>query len=522
MTAVYDIPSIQRALRASMNNPCPEAISAVNDMNRIRRLATLVGDKLELGGYDASQESVTKAICEYADVLSRPWKGINTVGDRVFQRAMSRSLVFACEEGHSASDIGLVDTSEGDNTGERSPVEGRPQGNQNSDADGDESDGDTPTDGQGNGQGNGMTENGDNPDGDGNGDGRDDSGTADGEADDNGQASESDGDGESDEDGSDESDGSDGESDESDGGDDESDNDGDKPDRQAMDGEETTTEEDGMSNVPQVPDMEIENDGYIKPKVYDMVEDLINSGFKVLLTGPRGTGKTELAMRIARKNEYRFFMLTSPQERTEVTGYADAVGNEVKTEITKAVTEDCMLLIEEMDRSMPEALIPLNAMLANGVMDVPVRGVITVSPDCRIIATANTSGTGANEEYGTANKLDASTLDRFVVVHMDYEHDIDVACAGGDLTLVKFIEDWRHACDANMFTSCIVSYRGVSNIAKLIKKYDVDTVLKIALIKSAIGVDELRVIYSSLEDKRNKFAMSVHRILDEMSATASQ
>ena len=136
-----------------------------------------------------------------------------------------------------------------------------------------------------------------------------------------------------------------------------------------------------------------EADGYLKPKEYDLVKSLIEDGYNVLLVGPRGTGKTEMALRIFSELERRLYMLTSPQTRHEVTGYADANGVEVPTQITQAITDpQGGLLLEEMDRSMPEALIPMNAMLANGVMDVPVRGMVKVEPTLAIIATANTKG----------------------------------------------------------------------------------------------------------------------------------
>lgn len=268
---------------------------------------------------------------------------------------------------------------------------------------------------------------------------------------------------------------------------------------------------------PRVP----EPDGYLKPENYDLVKDLVQDGFKVMLVGPRGTGKTEMALRIFSELERRLYMLTSPQTRYEVTGYADANGVEVPTQITQAITDpQGGLLLEEMDRSMPEALIPMNAMLANGVMDVPVRGMVKVEPTLAIIATANTNGHGRTEEYGTAQRLDASTLDRFVVVHVGYDRAIDEACAVNakgkvDNRLVDFITDYRKVCLANGLGEYTVSYRGVRNIKKLADKHGIRTALELALVKDCISKDDLATICGAMKC-RNAYANELKVIQEAM------
>lgn len=268
---------------------------------------------------------------------------------------------------------------------------------------------------------------------------------------------------------------------------------------------------------PRVP----EPDGYLKPENYDLVKDLVQDGFKVMLVGPRGTGKTEMALRIFSELERRLYMLTSPQTRYEVTGYADANGVEVPTQITQAITDpQGGLLLEEMDRSMPEALIPMNAMLANGVMDVPVRGMVKVEPTLAIIATANTNGHGRTEEYGTAQRLDASTLDRFVVVHVGYDRAIDEACAVNakgkvDNRLVDFITDYRKVCLANGLGEYTVSYRGVRNIKKLADKHGIRAALELALVKDCISKDDLATICGAMKC-RNAYANELKVIQEAM------
>lgn len=256
-----------------------------------------------------------------------------------------------------------------------------------------------------------------------------------------------------------------------------------------------------------------EPDGYMKPSKYDLVLGFARDGYNILLTGPKGAGKTEMAFRIIGELEKRLFMLTSPQTRYEVTGYTDANGKEVPTQITLAITQPSGLLIEEMDRSMPEALIPLNAMLANKRMDVPGRGVVEVDPQCLIIATANTSGNGADDAYGTAQQLDASTLDRFVTVRIDYEREIDEVCAKDakgkvDTRLVDFITEFRRACEINQFTRYMVSYRGVKNFKQVADKYGVPVAIETVLLKDMVPKEDLEILCNTIKC-RNMYAMAL-------------
>lgn len=325
-----------------------------------------------------------------------------------------------------------------------------------------------------------------------------------------------DGDGEGKKDGEAGDDGKDGED-----GDGDSSGDGEGEGKEGGDGEEGETGDGdgdgGEGETPTPQPRTPEPDGYLKPEKYDLVKSLVEDGYNVLLVGPRGTGKTEMALRIFRELNKKLYMLTSPQTRYEVTGYADANGNEVPTQITQAITDPTGgLLLEELDRSMPEALIPMNAMLANGVMDVPVRGMVTVEPTLGIIATANTNGHGRTEEYGTAQRLDASTLDRFVVVHVGYDRAIDEACAVNakgkvDNRLVDFIADYRNACLSNGLGEYTVSYRGVRNIKKLADKHGIRVALEIGLIKDAINKDDLATICGAMKC-RNGYANELKQV----------
>ena len=454
---------LKNAITSKGLTPTTGALKKINSVPSITILANQVWTKLQLLGYKESD--VGPAIAMYAESLAKDWKGAATLTERIV--AKYTAAVPAGDGAEGEGDPGeapKVPQEERRQEGGDDGAGDGGQGDQDGDGDGDQKD-----DGQGDQKGKEKApqEGGEQREGEG-----------EGEGDESEEAPQESGDGDEQEV---ESDGA---------GDDE----GDQPQPQPQ---------------PRVP----EPDGYMKPSKYDLVLGFAKDGYNILLTGPKGAGKTEMAFRIIGELEKRLFMLTSPQTRYEVTGYQDANGKEVPTQITLAITQPSGLLIEEMDRSMPEALIPLNAMLANKRMDVPGRGVVEVDPQCLIIATANTSGNGADDAYGTAQQLDASTLDRFVTVRIDYEREIDEVCAKDakgkvDTRLVDFITEFRRACEVNQFTRYMVSYRGVKNFKQVADKYGVPVAIETVLLKDMVPREDLEILCNTIKC-RNMYAMAL-------------
>ena len=79
--------------------------------------------------------------------------------------------------------------------------------------------------------------------------------------------------------------------------------------------------------------------------------------------------------------------------------------------------------MDEMDASIPETLIILNAAIANRYFDFP-NGKVSANPNFRVIAAGNTVGTGADNNYTGRYCLDRASLDRFAMVNIDYSEKI--------------------------------------------------------------------------------------------------
>ena len=289
--------------------------------------------------------------------------------------------------------------------------------------------------------------------------------------------------------------------------------------------EQEENEEEGENESPKYPPVD---EDYIPPESWDQLCAIIEYNKanpkrrkNVILVGPKGTGKTEMVFQAAKKffadSNPEPFALTAPQQEWKIVGYADANGKEVSVPFLKGYMSPGIILIDEIDRSQPEALIAVNMGLANRCMDTPTRGLVHQHPECTVIATANTSGTGATNEYGTANKLDASTRDRFVFILVKWEHKIAMRIAKGDESLVSGIEDWNTACDNNGFLEYMASYRAIIDIQDMMTiGLTLDQAVQEVIIKFAVNKTDLGQILEGMNNKRGKVYQALKRVKEAM------
>lgn len=219
----------------------------------------------------------------------------------------------------------------------------------------------------------------------------------------------------------------------------------------------------------------------------------------VMLSGPSGTGKNVIAKQVAKALGLQFYFSNAVTQEYKITGYGDANGEYVKTQFFDAFTKGGLFLLDEMDASCPEALIVLNCAIANGYFDFPVLGRMEAHPDFRVMANANTYGTGATMEYVGRNQLDGATLNRFAIVEVDYDKRIeDNICPDKDIA--DFCRAFRSICVKNGVHH-IVSYREMSRLYKMITiaKLDKAEAIKTGLTKG-LENDTLKMIYNDMSN----------------------
>lgn len=230
----------------------------------------------------------------------------------------------------------------------------------------------------------------------------------------------------------------------------------------------------------------------------DRFEDVLTMSANkvpVFLTGEAGTGKNVLAEQVAEALGSRFVYMGQVMDKyTDCVGFMDANGEAHETPLISAARDGGLLFIDEIDASIPEALITVNALLANGYMVTGWGEHISAHEDFRVIVAGNTTGTGADSVYSGRYQLDGATLDRFALVEIDYDGRVERAIAGaGNEDLVEFVEEVRKAV-RSIGIAFPVTYRATKTMSKLVSAgIDVETVVKSALLKS-LRLDDVRVI----------------------------
>ena len=226
-------------------------------------------------------------------------------------------------------------------------------------------------------------------------------------------------------------------------------------------------------------------EGEVVHEKFSMILACIKSGIPVYLAGPAGSGKNHTLEQIAKALNLGFYFTNSVQQEYKLTGFIDAGGNYHETEFYKAFKNGGLFFLDEMDASIPEVLVLLNAAIANGYFEFP-NGRITAHEDFRVVAAGNTVGSGADENYTGRMVLDQATLDRFAIINFDYDKNIELKLAKGNIQLVDFIRQLRDKADKTGIRATF-SYRCITMVQKLEGQLPLEQVIRIAVTK---GLDK--------------------------------
>lgn len=222
----------------------------------------------------------------------------------------------------------------------------------------------------------------------------------------------------------------------------------------------------------------------VRHEKYNAIKGCLKAGIPVYLAGPAGSGKNYTVEQICRELGWKFFFSNSIQQEYKLTGFIDAGGSYHSTEFYKACTsdEDCVFFLDEIDASIPEVLVLLNAAIANGYFEFP-EGRVDLDK-VHFVAAGNTVGSGADELYTGRMVIDQATLDRFAIIEFGYDERIEMSLAENDRDLVRFIHKLRKSAEDHGIRATF-SYRAIMMVVKLRKAPELDTVtiVKIAVLK---------------------------------------
>lgn len=245
---------------------------------------------------------------------------------------------------------------------------------------------------------------------------------------------------------------------------------------------------------------------------------LVKTGKNVYQYGEAGTGKNVIAEQVADALGLDFYMSSKLNDEYGIKGYGDMNGRFVETPFYKAWKYGGLFLLDEMDASASQAVVALNTALSSNYFDFPVIGKVGKHPNFRVIANGNTNGKGATEDYGARDVLDSSTLDRFTFITVDYDENIELACAKGDKELVQFVHECRSACKKMHQNVVLISYRGISNFVDVMNmpEFTVEEALEATILKG-IDIDNMTQLHNCLEHKvSNKYAKALNECIWQM------
>jgi hypothetical protein len=165
-------------------------------------------------------------------------------------------------------------------------------------------------------------------------------------------------------------------------------------------------------------------------KQFETVLNLMVNRQNIWLRGPAGSGKSTLPRNAAKAMKLPFYEISvcAQTPESKLLGYMDATGNYVSTLFHKAYSEGGVFLLDEIDNGNPNVLAVLNSALANGSCAFP-NGMVDKHKDFVLVAAANTIGTGGNLQYIGRNRIDAATIDRFWMVDVEYDEQLELDIA---------------------------------------------------------------------------------------------
>lgn len=147
----------------------------------------------------------------------------------------------------------------------------------------------------------------------------------------------------------------------------------------------------------------------------------------IMMVGPAGSGKTTIGEMVAKALNLPFLITSTVFDTHELMGFVDGHGNYHRTPFRDAFEHGGVWIADEIDAWDAAALLAANSALANGYVTFPDgQQPVRRHENFRMIACANTFGKGADRVYIGRNQLDAASLDRFAVVPIDYDRNLEM------------------------------------------------------------------------------------------------
>lgn len=231
-------------------------------------------------------------------------------------------------------------------------------------------------------------------------------------------------------------------------------------------------------------------------EMFDTILKAVMCG-PVCLVGPAGSGKTTLAGQVAAALGLKLYFTGAIASEYKLMGFIDANGRLNRTAFREAYEHGGLFLFDEIDASLPQAILAFNNALANGFCDFPDAN-IPRHKDFKVMAAANTYGHGADRVYVGRNQLDAASLDRFIFITMGYDEKLETALVQ-NLDWCEHVQVARAAVTA-LKLRYIVSPRATIYGASLLEKgLDFEIVNMLAIFKG-MPPEDMRMVKTKMKE----------------------
>jgi MoxR-like ATPase len=163
---------------------------------------------------------------------------------------------------------------------------------------------------------------------------------------------------------------------------------------------------------------------------YEEIHTLVKNKIAVLLTGDAGSGKTTLAKQLAEDMKLHFYSISLTRQTTlsHLLGFISVNGTYVESSLRRCFQHGGLMLLDEIDAGDPNVLLSLNT-IENGYISFP-DALVECHQDFRLVATSNPQD--QHQFYTGRAKLDAATLDRFDIVEIERDDDLEKSLVDDD------------------------------------------------------------------------------------------
>lgn len=146
----------------------------------------------------------------------------------------------------------------------------------------------------------------------------------------------------------------------------------------------------------------------------------------IMLVGQAGSSKSFLCTQVSRALNLQCYPMSlgSQTTKSDLIGFTNAHGNYITTPVREAYENGGVCVLDEIDSANAGVLTILNGMLSSDKYSFPDK-IVDKHKDFICIATANTYGLGADLNYVGRNRLDGATMDRFIVINIDYDEQLE-------------------------------------------------------------------------------------------------